>query len=137
MQMMQLEAADEEEAQDESPRLRGGEQGAVGEEDPAVLAAMAALECGQAQAFMRTHAAPEAIDDATTEDDPEGPGAGNAWSEEKLNKPAHEHTTTTVKQVIYGLMKIAAGNIRKGPMDALIKLIKTAMPQPNRLPRCV
>jgi hypothetical protein len=93
MQMMQLEAADEEEAQDESPRLRGGEQGAVGEEDPAVLVAMAALECGEAQAFMWTHAAPEAIDDATTEDDPEGPGAGNAWSEERLNNPAHQHTT--------------------------------------------
>lgn len=134
MQMMHIKAADEEEAQEESPRERGGDRDAAAEEDLEVLAALAALECGEAQAFMRAHGAPEAMDDATTEDDPKG--AADSWSEERLNKPAHEHTTMTVKQVIYGLMKTAAGNIRKGPMDELLKVIKAAMPQPNGLPRC-
>lgn len=142
--MVQIGGNDDEEVDDASPRLareRGGEQQTATvddlEGDLERLVELAASGGDAARAaFMRAHCAPDAVDDATAEDCPQRPAISGAWSEERLNQRAHAHTQMTVKQVIYGLMKTAAGNIRQGPMDELLKVIKAAMPQPNYLPRC-
>jgi hypothetical protein len=138
LQMVQLGVGqDVEDAPDHGVRARGGEDNVAVEDDIEGLVALVASGGDEVQAaFMRAHGAPEVTDDAVAEDDPNVAAYTGGWPEERLSRPAHGHTTLTVKEVIYGLMRTAAGNIRQGPMDDMIKVIKAAMPQPNELPEC-
>jgi hypothetical protein len=136
MQMVQLGAVSDDE--DTCLRPRGGESNLQVQDDIEGLVSWAASGDDEIHAgFMRAHGAPEAADDTIAEDNPNAIGVAGGWPEERLNRPAHPHTSLTVKQVMYGLMRTAAGNIRQGPVDNMIKVIKAAMPQPNKLPRCV
>jgi hypothetical protein len=115
LQMVQLgTGSDAENAPDKAVRTRGGERDDASEQDIEELVAAAASGGDEVQAaFMRAHGAPQVPDDAVAEDGPDAAANMAGWPEERLGRAVHGHTSLTVKEVVYALMKTAAGNLRQ------------------------
>jgi len=120
--------AEEAEAFD---RMRGGDA-----EFDGSIEGLIHLVSGSDAAFMDAHGVPVFQDEAETEDATEGAAQSTKWTNEILDSPVHQHTKTSVRQLVYSVLRIGAGSVRMQQMDELIKTFKATMPDENNMPGC-
>jgi ribosomal protein L12E/L44/L45/RPP1/RPP2 len=83
--------------------------------------------------FMEAHGLPAPADEADMED-----GAScdtRKWTDEHLDCPVHEYTKTTVRELVYAVMRICAGSVKATTMDELIKAFNQALTEGHGMPR--
>jgi hypothetical protein len=84
--------------------------------------------------FMEAHGLSAPADDAEMEDGASDDTRG--WCDERLDCPVHEHTTTTVRELVYAVMRVCAGSVKATTMDELIKAFNCSLPEGHCMPRC-
>jgi hypothetical protein len=88
----------------------------------------------QGREFMEAHGLSAPGDEADMED---GESCDTRkWTDEHLDRPVHEHTKTTVRELVYAVMRICAGSVKATTMDELIKAFNQALPEGHGMPRC-
>lgn len=86
-------------------------------------------------AFMAAHGVEYSEDEALL--DMAGDGEDERrWSDAELDQPVHDHTDTTVRELVYTILKIAAGRVNKQTLDELIKAFAETLPPDHKMPRC-
>jgi hypothetical protein len=83
--------------------------------------------------FMEAHGLSAPADEADMEDG--SSCVTRQWSDDRLDRPVHEHTKTTVREMVYAVMRICAGSVKATTMDELIKAFSRALPEDHGMPR--
>jgi hypothetical protein len=84
--------------------------------------------------FMEAHGLSALADEAEMED---GPSSDTRkWTDVRLDRQVHEHTKTTVRELVYAVMRICAGSVNATTMDELIKAFNCSLPEAHGMPRC-
>jgi hypothetical protein len=83
--------------------------------------------------FMEGQGLRQPEDEATAEDEDTEQLAGT-WTNERLDKPLHQHTEMSVRELVWSVMDVCKDTVKGKPLDELIKVFKRALPKDNCMP---
>lgn len=136
--MQALQLAVNRDSYGSEERFRGGHDGNERDQRNASLEDLVGLAAAGEGEFAAAIGLDADADILSTIEDKvdEAACSSRAWTEERLGKPLFPGSDKTVKQAVYTFMKAAAGSVRTGTLDELIKAFKTFLPPENDLPGC-